>query len=139
MTRDVHLTTPDQSIFDAARLMAQFDVGALPVEDHDKLIGMITDRDIAVRAVARGKSHDTKVREVMSSDLKYCFEDEEMSHVADNIGDIQVHRLPVVNRKKRLVGIVALADIANHQGARAAGQAVCGISKPSGDSDISVR
>lgn len=130
MTRDVHLARPDQSISDAARMMADFNVGALPVEDHDKLVGMITDRDIAVRAVAYGKPYDTKVSDVMSFDVKYCFEDEEISHIVENLGDIQVHRLPVVNRKKRLVGILALADIANSKGAATAGFALCGISKP---------
>jgi CBS domain-containing protein len=90
---------------------------------------MITDRDIAVRAVAQGKSPDaTTVREIMSPDVKYCFEDEEVSEVAQNMGLIQVHRLPVVDQDKRLVGIVALADIANCEGAHPAGEAVCGIS-----------
>lgn len=129
MTRDVRIATPDQTIHDAARIMAECDVGALPVGEEDRLVGMITDRDIAVRAVAQGKSPDTtKVREIMSPDVKYCFEDEEISEVAQNMGIVQVHRLPVVNQEKRLVGIVALADIANCEGANPAGEAVCGIS-----------
>jgi len=132
MTRDVRIANPDQSIRDVAQMMADCNIGSLPVGEHDRLVGMITDRDIAVRAVAQGRSPDTRVRDVMSSDVKYCFEDEEVSTVAQNLGDIQVHRLPVVNRDKRLVGIVALADIANCEGARPAGQAVCGISSPSG-------
>lgn len=133
MTRDVRIANPEQSIHDVARIMAQFDVGSLPVGENDRLVGIITDRDIAVRAVAEGKSPDsTKVREVMSQDIKYCFEDEEISEVAQNMGVIQVHRLPVLNQDKRLVGIVALADIANCEGADPAGQAVCGISSPSG-------
>ena len=129
MTRDVRIANPDQSIHDAARIMAECDVGALPVGEEDRLVGMITDRDIAVRAVALGKSPDTTtVREVMSPDVKYCFEDEEISEVAQNMGVIQLHRLPVVNHEKQLVGIVALADIANCEGASPAGEAVCGIS-----------
>ena len=129
MTRDVRIANPDQTIHDAARIMAECDVGALPVGEQDRLVGMITDRDIAIRAVAQGKSPDsTTVREVMSPEVKYCFEDEEISEVAQNMGIIQVHRLPVVNHEKRLVGIVALADIANCEGADPAGEAVCGIS-----------
>lgn len=129
MTRDVRIANPDQTIHDAARIMAECDVGALPVGEEDRLVGMITDRDIAVRAVAQGKSPDsTTVREVMSPEVKYCFEDEEISEVAQNMGVIQVHRLPVVDHEKRLVGIVALADIANCEGADPAGEAICGIS-----------
>ncbi|MBS1189792.1 MAG: hypothetical protein H6R10_1584 [Rhodocyclaceae bacterium] len=128
MTRDVRIANPDQSIHDVARIMAECDVGALPVGERDRLVGIITDRDIAVRAVAEGKSPDaTKVRDVMSRSVKYCFEDEDVSQVAQNMGSIQVHRLPVLNHDKRLVGIVALADIANCEGADTAGQAVCGI------------
>ena len=94
---------------------------------------MITDRDIAIRAVAQGKSPETKVRDVMSHEVKYCFEDEELDHVARNMGDIQVHRLPVLNRDKRLVGIVSLADVATKEGPAPAGEAVSGISKPGGE------
>ena len=132
MTRDVRIASPDQTISEVARIMAECDVGSLPVGENDRLVGMITDRDITVRAVAQGCAPDTRVREVMTQDVKYCFEDEDIGSVAYNMGDIQVHRLPVVNRDKRLVGIVALADIANCEGARPAGQAVCGISTPSG-------
>lgn len=133
MTRDVQIANPDQTIHEAARIMAECDVGSLPVGENDRLVGMITDRDIAVRAVAHGKAPDaTKVRDIMSQDVKYCFEDEEISDVAHNMGEIQVHRLPVLNHDKRLVGIVALADIANCEGAMPAGDAVCGISNPVG-------
>jgi CBS domain-containing protein len=134
MTRNVQVASPDQSISDVARIMADCDIGSLPVGDHDRLVGMITDRDIAVRAVAKGRSSDTKVREVMSSDIMYCFEDEEISDVAHNIGDIQVHRLPVLNRDKRLVGIVSLADIARSEGSGVAGEAIQGISESTGQS-----
>ncbi|WP_263770360.1 CBS domain-containing protein [Propionivibrio soli] len=127
MSRDVRIASPDQSLCDVARIMADCDVGSVPVGEGDRLVGMITDRDIAVRAVALGKSPETKVREVMTSDIKYCFEDEEISHVVQNIGDFQLHRLPVLNREKRLVGILALADIAATEGPRAAGEAVSGI------------
>ena len=129
MTRDVRIANPGQTIRDAARAMAEIDAGAMPVSDGDRLVGMITDRDIAIRAVAAGKGPDTPVREVMSADVKYCFEDEELDHVAKNMADIQVRRLPVVNREKRLVGIVSLGDVALTEGERAAGKAVTGISR----------
>ena len=112
MKRDVHLARPDESIRDAAREMADIDAGVLPVADGDRLVGMITDRDIAIRAVALGKSPDTKVREVMSAEVKYCFEDEDLDHVVSNLGDLRIRRLPVMNRDKRLVGIVSLGDLA---------------------------
>ena len=131
MTRDVRLAQPGQTIRDAARIMADIDAGAVPVSENDRLVGMITDRDIAVRAVAAGKGPDTPVREVMSQDVKYCYDDEDLDHVARNLGDIRVRRLPVVNREKRLVGIVSLGDLALKD-ERAAGKAVKGVSKPGG-------
>lgn len=130
MTSDVKLVDSHQSIQDAARMMAECNVGSLPVGDNGRLVGMITDRDIAIRAVAAGKAANTQVGQVMSKEVKYCFDDEDVSHVAQNMGDIQLHRLVVLNRDKRLVGIVALADIANCEGAGAAGEMVCGISTP---------
>lgn len=132
MTRDVHIATPDQSIRDAAAEMAALDAGILPVREGDRLVGMITDRDIAVRAVAQGKNPDTRIREVMTQDVKYCFEDDEVQSVARNMAQIQVRRLPVLNRDKRLVGILSLADMALVEGADAAGEAIAGISEPGG-------
>jgi CBS domain-containing protein len=132
MSRNVRLAAPGQTIRDAAKIMADIDAGAIPVQDNDRLVGMITDRDIAVRAVAAGKGPDTPVGDVMTRDIKYCYEDEELDHVAKNMGDIRVRRLPVVNREKRLVGIISLADLAVKQGARPAGKAVTGVSQPGG-------
>jgi CBS domain-containing protein len=132
MTRQVELAKPDETIEQAARLMAKVDTGALPVSEGDRLVGMITDRDIAIRAVAEGKGPDTKVREAMTPEVKYCFEDEDLGHVAKNMGDIRVRRLPVVNRDKRLVGIVSLGDIAVEAGKGPAGQALAGVSRPGG-------
>jgi CBS domain-containing protein len=131
MTRDVRLAQPGQTIRDAARIMADIDAGSVPVSENDRLVGMITDRDIAVRAVAAGKGPDTPVREVMSQDVKYCYDDEDLDHVARNLGDIRVRRLPVVNRDKRLVGIVSLGDLALKD-ERAAGKAVKGVSQHGG-------
>ena len=133
MTCDVRVTSPDQSIREAARIMAEIDAGVLPVGEGDRLVGMITDRDIAVRAVAEGKGPDTPVREVMTQDVKYCFKDEDTDHVARNMADQQVRRLPVVNRDKRLVGILSLGDVAVMEGARPAGEALTGVSQPGGE------
>ena len=132
MTNDVRTIKPSQSIREAARLMAQIDCGVLPVGDDDRLVGMITDRDIAIRAVAQGKSPDTLVSDVMSKQVMYCFADEELEDVATNMADIQVRRLAVLDREKNLVGIVSLADIALVDGPENVGQALCGISEPGG-------
>jgi CBS domain-containing protein len=129
MTRVVSIANPEQSLQQVAQIMADENVGCLPVGENDRLVGMITDRDIAVRAVAMAKPPDTtKVREIMSHDVKYCFADDEIANVAGNMGDVQLHRLPVVNDQKRLVGIVSVADLANCDGLVSAGRAICGIS-----------
>ena len=90
MSPDVRVATPGQSIRDAAKVMAEIDAGALPVGESDRLIGMITDRDIAIRAVAAGKGPNTPVREVMSGEVQYCYEDEDLNHVAKNMAGIRV-------------------------------------------------
>jgi len=126
MTDSVELTSPDETIGDAARKMSELDVGALPVGDGDKLVGMITDRVITVRAVAKGLDPETKIRTVMTKDVKYCFEHDEIDDIAQNMADIQVRRLPVLNQNKR---IVSLADLATNS-SLAAGQALSGISLP---------
>jgi CBS domain-containing protein len=132
MTPGVHLATPDQTICEAACVMAEFDAGALPVTDGERLVGVITDRDIAIRAVADEKAPDTPVSEVMSKEVLYCFEDEAVEHVAKNMGDQKVRRLPVLDRKKRLVGIVSIGDLALSTKPNVTGQAVAGISRPGG-------
>lgn len=132
MTRGAHTIGADDSIKKAAQLMLEEDVGFLPVEEDDRLVGMITDRDIVLRCVANGKSGKAKVRDAMTPDVKYCFEDEEMDHVVTNMGDIQVRRLPVMNRDKRLVGIVTVADAVMTYSPERAGAALQGIVTPNG-------
>jgi len=132
MSPDVRIAGPDQTVEQAASLMAELDAGVLPVGDNDRLVGMITDRDIAVRCVAKGKGPETKVREIMSEEVKYCFADQDIEEVASNMADIQVRRLPVVDRDKRLVGIISLGDIATASGGLEAGEALAGISMPGG-------
>lgn len=133
MTKDVKVANPEQSIREIAAMMGRLDAGAMPVGDNDRLVGMITDRDIAIRGVAAGKGPDAKVREVMSEEIKYCFDDEEVEDVLENMGDLQVRRLPVVDRNKRLVGIVSLGDLARNGEMAEAGEALSGISKPGGE------
>jgi CBS domain-containing protein len=132
MSRNVRIANPGQSIRDVAKLMAEIDAGSVPVGENDRLVGMITDRDIAIRAVAAGKGPDTPVRDVMSKEVKYCFDDEDLEHVAKNMGEIQVRRLPVVNRDKRLVGIVSLADIAQNEDTETTGETTAKVSQPGG-------
>jgi CBS domain-containing protein len=132
MTRNVRIARPDQTIREAARTMGEIDAGALPVGNDERLLGMITDRDIAVRAVAEGKGPDTLVRDVMSSNVKYCFENEEIDDVVENMGDIKVRRLAVLNRDKRLVGIVSLGDLAKDGRAKQTSAALSQISQPGG-------
>src|SRR5688500_1717510 len=102
MTRTVRDASPEQSLRDAAMLMAELDAGVLPVGENDRLIGMITDRDVAIRAVAQGRGPDVPIREVMTPEVRYCYEDEDVEDVAQNMADIQVRRLPVMDRTKRL-------------------------------------
>ena len=132
MTREVRLVKPDQTIREAAQLMAEIDAGAIPVTENDRLVGMITDRDIAVRAVAQGKSPDTRIRDVMSTGILYCFDDQELDEVARNMGKNQVRRLPVINKDKRLVGILALGDLASNEDAKAVGRTVSQVSEHGG-------
>ena len=132
MTWDVRLIEPTQTIQEAARLMAEMDAGIMPVREGDRLVGMITDRDITVRAVAQGRGPDTSVREVITDDVKYCYEDNDTGDVARNMADIQVRRLPVLTRDKRLVGIVLIGDMAMSDSSHRVGAAVTGISQPRG-------
>jgi CBS domain-containing protein len=133
MSSQVKIANPNQSIRDAARLMAQVDTGVLPVGENGRLAGMITGRDIAVRAVALGKGPDTAVREVMTEGVQYCFEDDDLEDVAQEMADLKVRRMPVLNRQERLVGILSLGDIALADSADSAGNALSSISTPGGD------
>lgn len=133
MTRDVHVANPDQTIQQVAQAMAGLDIGMMPVGENDRLVGMITDRDIATRGVAKGRGPETSVRDLMTPEAKYCFDDDEIEDVARNMGEIQVRRLPVIDRDKRLVGFVSLGDIATSQARHSGGEALSGISRPGGE------
>jgi len=113
MTRNAECINPDASVQEAAKRMKSLDVGALPVCDNDRLVGVITDRDIAVRSVAEGRDpRADRVQATMTPELVYCFEDEDAADAARRMQEKQVRRLPVLNRDKRLVGIVSLGDLA---------------------------
>lgn len=113
MIRDVQLATPQTTIKEAAQKMRNGDFGSLPVGENDRLVGMVTDRDIVIRAVSEGKDpNSTTVQECMTKQILYCYEDQTLEEVAENLGDNQIRRIPVLSREKRLVGIVALGDIA---------------------------
>ena len=129
MTGGVDLMDPDTTAREAAKRLRDADVGALPVGKDDRLVGMITDRDIAVRGVAGDKDPDKSiVDEIMSESVYYCFEDEDASRAAEVMAEHQVGRLPVLNRNKRLVGLVALADLVK---AGVADKALRGVSETS--------
>ncbi|MDI3308709.1 MAG: CBS domain-containing protein [Acetobacteraceae bacterium] len=134
MSTDVRVATPEDSVQQAAKLMSETDTGVLPVREGDRLVGMVTDRDVAIRLVAEGKDPArTKVREVMSPEVRYVFEDEGLEHVAENMAEQQLRRLPVVNREKRLVGILSLGDIARQERGRdLAGRALGGVTREGG-------
>jgi CBS domain-containing protein len=131
MTTDVQLTDPKMNLRAAAGLMRDGGFGLLPVGENDRLIGTISDRDITIRAVAEGKDPSTTaVREAMSDGIHYCFEDQTVDEAAEVMSRAQIRRLPVLNRDKRLVGIVALGDLATESRASgSAGEALSGVSR----------
>src|SRR6185437_4061124 len=134
MSRDVELVSPDDTIQTAARIMKDIGAGALPAGENDRLVGMITDRDIAIRAVAAGTAPDrAMVRDVMTPEVRYVFADEDVADVARKMAEWQVHRLPVLNRDKRLAGILSLGDLALEGGGKERlGEALEGIAQPTG-------
>ena len=131
MTADVSFVGPDTPILEIARKMRDGDIGAVPVVDDERLVGMVTDRDLVVRVIAEGGDVRTKTaRDAMSPGVLYCFADESVEVVLENMGDRQIRRLPVVNREKRLVGVVSLGDLALSGKRKAAGEALQEISQP---------
>jgi CBS domain-containing protein len=132
MTPGVEVITPEATIQEAAQKMSQLDVGPLPVCDGEQLVGMLTDRDITIRAVAEGcDPTTTPVHEAMTPEIVYCFEDQEVYEAARLMEQYQIRRLPILNRNKRLVGIVSLGDLAVSTGnARQAGEVLEQVSEP---------
>jgi CBS domain-containing protein len=134
MTSDVEIVSPDTPLRDAAQRMRDTDTGFLPVGENDQLVGTLTDRDITIRAVAEGKDpNSAKVRDAMSENLVYCFDDQDSSEAAELMAEKQLRRLPILSRDKRLVGVVSLGDLATRTGDDdVVGQTVEDISEPGG-------
>jgi CBS domain-containing protein len=131
MTTDVSFVGPDTPILEIARKMRDGDIGATPVVENDRLAGMVTDRDIVLRVIAEGGDVRTKVaRDAMSPGILYCYPDDTVEAVLENMGGQQIRRLPVVDREKRLVGVVSLGDLALSGKRKAAGEALQEISQP---------
>ena len=132
MTSDVQTVTPDQSAREAASFMLRAEAGSIPVTEGDKVIGMITDRDIAVRGVAEGRGPDTPVRDLMSDDIICAHQDDDVHEIAQRMSKEQVRRLPVLDENDRLCGIVSLGDLARESRGEAAQEALEGVSQPGG-------
>ena len=130
MTRQVATVTAEQTVQEAASFMLQGDAGSIPVTEGDRLIGMITDRDIAVRGVAKGRGPDTPVRELMSTGLVCARQDDETSEVAARMSEAQVRRLPVIDDSERIVGIVSIGDLTRESELEDAYVALEGVSAP---------
>jgi CBS domain-containing protein len=133
MTRDVQTIGPDQPVQEAASFMLSADAGSIPVTEGDRLIGMITDRDIAVRGVAKGYGPNTSVRELMTDDIVIARLDDDTDDVASRMSNAQVRRLPVVDENERLCGIVSLGDLTQKGSDSAAEQALEGVTEPGGE------
>jgi CBS domain-containing protein len=132
MTADVSFVEPDTSILEIARKMRDGDIGSTPVVEDERLVGMVTDRDIVVRVIAEGGDVRNKTaRDAMSPGVLYCFIDQSVESVLESMGDQQIRRLPVIDRDKRLVGVVSLGDLALSGRRKAAGEALQEISQPS--------
>ncbi len=132
MTRDVQTVTPDQTAREAATFMLNSDAGSMPVTEGDRLIGMVTDRDIAVRGVALGHGPDTPVRDIMTSGIICARFDDDVEEVAKKMSEAQVRRLPVIDDQERLCGIVSLGDLSRETDGETAHQALEGVSAPGG-------
>jgi CBS domain-containing protein len=133
MTRSVETVRPDQSAQEAASFMLRAEAGSIPVCENDRVIGMITDRDIAVRGVAEGRGPDCAVRDLMSVQVICAREDDSVDDVAQRMSDAQVRRLPVVDDQDRLVGIVSLGDLSRETSGQSATQALEGVSAVGGE------
>lgn len=130
MTKEVKYIDPNTTIKEAAHIMRDKDIGALPVGEKDQIIGVITDRDIAIRSIANGSDPQTEtVKQIMTPKCLYCFEEDSVEETAKNMAENQIRRLPVMNKEKHLVGIISLADISIKASKQAAGEALQSISQ----------
>jgi CBS domain-containing protein len=131
MTRNVAVVSPDASLCEAACRMDDLNVGALPVCDGERLVGILTDRDITVRATAAGAPPNrTPVHEVMTDDVLWCYEDDDVEEAEQAMRRLQIRRLPVIDGRKRLIGMLSLGDLATDR-APGVGDTLRSISEPS--------
>jgi CBS domain-containing protein len=132
MTRDVRTARPEDSIQQLARLMDEADTGAIPIVEGDRPVGLVTDRDIVIRALAQGRGVETTASQVMTSELEFASEDDDLSEVSDKMARMQVRRMLVLDHNRRLCGILSLGDLAQEGGRDQAGHALEQISEPGG-------
>ncbi len=131
MTRGVRSMSPSDTMIKAAQAMEELDVGAIPVCDGDRLVGMVTDRDLVIRGLAQGRAADnTRLNEVMSPEVRWCYDDQSVEEVAEQMRDAQIRRVPVVDHEKHLVGMLSLGDLAVKADEGEAGEALQSISEP---------
>jgi len=133
MTRDVQTVSPDSTVQEAASFMLREDAGSMPVSEGDRLIGMITDRDIAIRGVAKGHGPETPVRELMTDEIICIRADDDIEEAAMKMSQAQVRRLPVIDENEQLCGILSLGDLAREADDECAEEALEGVSQPGGE------
>lgn len=130
MSRNCTFISPQTELCEAARIMADQDIGFIPVAENDKMIGMVTDRDIVIRGVARSVAPTSPVSDVMTAKTYYCFDDQDADEVCANMAELKVRRLPVVSRDKRLIGVVSIGDLAQDINTIKVGQTMQSITDP---------
>ena len=130
MSTDVKTIPATGSLHEVATIMRQNDIGSVPVAENDQLVGMVTDRDLVVRGLAEQLSADSQVRSVMTGKVLYCYDDQDLDEAVRNMADQEIRRLPVVNRDKRLVGVLALSNVAACDDDRLNGELLEGVATP---------
>lgn len=130
MSTDVKTIPATGSLHEVATIMRQNDIGSVPVAENDQLVGMVTDRDLVVRGLAEQLSPDSPVRSVMTGKVLYCYDDQDLDEAVRNMADQEIRRLPVVNRDKRLVGVLALSNVAACDDDRLNGELLDGVATP---------
>lgn len=131
MSKHVQLVKPHDSLHETAKKMKEKDLGCVFVEEQDRLVGVVTDRDIVVRGISEHKNLESlKIKDVMTQKVLYCYEEDSVESVAQNMAKNQVRRLPVLNKDKRLVGVISIGNISHHS-IKDAGEALKEICKKS--------
>lgn len=132
MSRDVAVAAPEATFREVAEAMERIDAGSIPICDGKRLLGMVTDRDLVIRGLAKGLGADATVGQVMTEGVEYCFDDDDLTEISDRMAASQIRRIPVVDREKNLVGIVSLGDLARQARPAQSGDVLEEISEPGG-------